>query len=164
VLACVMVQLNAQSPKVPGVEVNHIPASTKTYIGSPSICILPNGDYVATHDHFGPSSTENQQALTAIYKSSDKGKKWKKISEINGQFWSNLFVYQNILYIVGTWKQHGNLIIRRSLDGGISWSAPLNRTTGLLLEGEYHTAPVPIVIHNGRLWRAVENAKSFTTT
>lgn len=163
VLACAMLQLNAQSPKVPGVVVDYIQASTKTYIGSPSICILENGDYVASHDHFGPSSTENQQALTAVLKSSSKGKSWRKISEINGQFWSNLFVHRNILYIMGTWKQYGNLIIRRSLDGGITWSEPTNNTTGLLREGEYHTAPMPMVIHNGRLWRAVENAKSYTT-
>jgi len=163
VLACAMLQLNEQSPKVPVVVVDYIQASTKTYIGSPSICILENGDYVASHDHFGPSSTENQQALTAVLKSSSKGKSWRKISEINGQFWSNLFVHRNILYIMGTWKQYGNLIIRRSLDGGITWSEPTNNTTGLLREGEYHTAPMPMVIHNGRLWRAVENAKSYTT-
>jgi len=64
---------------------------------------------------------------------------------------------------MGTWKHHGNLVIRRSTDGGSSWSEPNSETTGLLREGEYHTAPVPIIIHNGRLWRAIENAKSETT-
>ena len=140
--------------------VHHIPASTKTFIGSPSICILPSGDYIASHDHFGPASTEHEQALTAVYKSTNKGKSWAKISEIHGQFWSDLFVNQNVLYILGTWKHHGNLIIRRSLDGGISWSEPTDSNNGLLLKGEYHTAPMPMVIHNGRIWRAIENAKS----
>jgi hypothetical protein len=155
--------LNAQSDKVPGVIVDHIPASTKTYIGSPSICILPNGDYVASHDHFGPGSTEFQQALTSVFRSSDRGKSWKKISEIHGQFWSNLFVHRDALYILGTWKHHGNLIIRRSDDGGISWTEPADGKSGLIREGEYHTAPMPVVIHEGRLWRAVEYAKSNTT-
>ena len=159
-LATSMFQLKSQPVKVPGVVVDYIPASSKTYIGSPGICILPNGDYVASHDHFGPNSTEFQRALTTVFKSSDKGKSWKKISEINGQFWSNLFVHQGVLYIMGTWKHHGNLIIRRSADEGISWSEPADSTTGLLLEGEYHTAPVPMVIHKGRLCRAIENAKS----
>ena len=92
----------AQSTEVPGVVVNHIPAKTGLYIGSPSICILPNGDYVASHDHFGPQSTEHDRAITEVYKSTNRGKTWEKISEINGQFWSNLFVHQNELYIMGT--------------------------------------------------------------
>lgn len=152
----------AQSQKVPGVVVNHIPAHSKTYIGSPSICILPNGDYVASHDHFGPESTEHERALTAVYKSTNKGRSWEKISEIDGQFWSNLFVHQNNLYIMGTWKHHGNFIIRRSQDGGKTWSKPTDGKNGLLLEGEYHTAPMPVIRHNGRLWRAIENAQSDT--
>ena len=44
--------LNAKPVKVPGVVVNYIPASTKNFIGTPSICVLPNGDYIASHDHF----------------------------------------------------------------------------------------------------------------
>ncbi len=41
----------------------------------------------------------------------------------------------------------------------------VNPPTGimvLLLEGEYHTAPMPVIVHNGRLWRAMENAKADT--
>jgi hypothetical protein len=154
--------LYAQSEIVPGIVVDYIPASKGIYIGSPSICILPNGNYVASHDHFGPNSTEHERALTAIFESTDKGKSWKKISEINGQFWSNLFVHKNKLYIMGTWKHHGNFIIRRSLDGGHTWTEPTDSKNGLLLEGQYHTAPMPVVIHEGRLWRAIENAKSDT--
>ncbi|MEN8229391.1 MAG: sialidase family protein [Bacteroidota bacterium] len=154
------VYVQAQSKKVPGVVVDYISASTKTYIGSPSICILPNGDYIASHDHFGAGSTEHERALTAVFRSTDQGKSWEKISEINGQFWSNLFVHQNALYIMGTWKHYGDFIIRRSTDGGTTWSNPTDSHNGLLLEGEYHTAPMPVMEHNGRLWRAIENAKA----
>jgi hypothetical protein len=162
-LTAMQTMVFAKKEKVPGVVVDYLPASTRTFIGSPSIAILPNGDYVASHDFFGPASTEHQRAVSAIFKSSDKGKSWKKITEINGQFWSNLFVHQNMLYIMGTWKHHGNLIIRRSLDGGYSWSEPLDSIHGLLREGEYHTAPVPMVVYHGRLCRAFEYAKSTTT-
>ncbi|MDB4582476.1 glycoside hydrolase [Draconibacterium sp.] len=141
--------------------IDYIPSSTNTYVGSPSICILPDGDYVASHDYFGPGSDEYEQALTTIFKSSDKGNTWKKIAEIKGQFWSNIFVHNDLLYIMGTWNHNGNFIIRRSLDGGISWSDPFDDKTGLLFEGEYHTAPMPIVVHNGRIWRAIEKCISY---
>jgi hypothetical protein len=157
------IQVSAKSKKVPGVVVNHIPAKSGIYIGSPSICILPNGDYIASHDHFGPESNEHERALTFVFRSTNKGRSWEKISEINGQFWSNLFVHKNVLYIMGPLKHHGNMIIRRSTDGGITWSNANDSENGLLLEGEYHTAPMPVVIHRDRIWRAIENAKSYTT-
>jgi len=155
---------NAQTEKVPGIVVNHIPASTKTYVGSPSICILPNGDYIASHEFFGPASTEWEAALNYIFKSSDRGKTWEKISEINGQFWSNLFVHNGLLYIMGTWNHDGNFIIRRSADGGITWTDPVDSKNGLLLKGEYHTAPMPMTIYQGRIWRAIERVISVDTT
>jgi len=154
---------DAQKLNVPGTIINHLPAAGKTYIGSPSICILPGGNYVASHDCFGPGSSEFSRARTMIFRSSDKGRSWTKISEIDGQFWSGLFTIGDTVYIMGTWKHHGNFIIRRSDDGGITWTEPLDNRSGLLLEGEYHTAPVPVVFHNGRIWRAVENARSITT-
>jgi len=157
ILLGAMLMSCTQSLEVPGVVVDYVPASTRTYPSSPSICILPNGEYVASHDFFGPQSKEWELAVTVIFKSSDRGKSWEKIAEINGQFWSNLFIHNAALYIMGTWNHDGNFIIRRSLDNGISWSDPLDSKTGLLLKGKYHTAPVPVVVHNGRLWRALEH-------
>lgn len=157
--------LNAQEEihHAPGVVINHIPKSTGKYIGSPSICILPNGDYVASHDEFGPKSAEFYSAITHIFTSTDKGLTWEKISTIDGQFWSNLFYHNNALYIMGTNKHHGNFIIRKSTDGGNTWTIPYDKTQGLILEGEYHTAPVPVLIHKGRIWRAVEYATAKST-
>ncbi len=45
------------SGQVPGVVIDHSPARTGQYIGSPSIAILPDGSYVASHDLFGAGST-----------------------------------------------------------------------------------------------------------
>ncbi len=48
-------------------------------------------------------------------------------------------------------------MIRRSSDGGVTWTSPTNSTTGLLRgDGEYHCAPMPVIEHAGRLWRAME--------
>lgn len=157
-------KINAQNEILPpGIIINHIQKSTEKYIGSPSICILPNGDYVTSHDEFGPKSTEFCSAITHIFTSSDKGITWKKNSTIDGQFWSNLFYHNNLLYIMGTNKHHGNFIIRKSTDGGKTWTIPYDKTHGLILEGEYHTAPVPVLIHKGRIWRGVEYATAKST-
>lgn len=153
----------AQSPTPPGVIVSHIPVATGKYIGSPGLCILPDGSYLASHDEFGPKTSEYRSAQTHIFRSTDQGASWKKIAQIDGQFWSNLFVHKGVPYIMGTHKHHGNVIIRRSDDGGYTWTNPYKAETGLILEGEYHTAPMPVLIHNGRIWRAVEYATAPST-
>lgn len=136
----------------PGIVIDHHPASTRQYIGSPSIAILPNGHYVASHDFFGPGSTQSTSAVTRVFRSTDRGDSWTRAAEFNDQFWSNLFVHRRKLYLMGTTYEYGRIVIRRSDDGGRSWSAPSMITS----DTGYHTAPVPIVEHKGRLWRAFE--------
>lgn len=143
---------------VPGVVVTHSPQSSGKYIGSPSIAILPNGHYVASHDFFGPESNEHVSATSRIFVSKNKGRSWKQVAEFQDAFWSKLFVHRGALYFLGTHKHHGNTLLRKSTDGGKTWTQPTDRQNGLLLEGEYHCAPGPILIHNGRLWRAMESA------
>ena len=144
--------------QVPGRIITHSPAASGLYIGSPSLAILPNGTYVASHDFFGPKSNEHQSATSRIFSSQDKGRTWQQIAEIDGQFWSKLFVYQSNLYFLGTHHHHGNMIIRKSTDEGKTWTTPTDENHGLLKAGEYHCAPVPIIEHKGRLWRAMEDA------
>jgi len=155
------VSLTAQQyddSKVPGKVVAYSPASSGKYIGSPSLAILPNGDYVASHDFFGPESNEHVRAASKIYTSKNKGKSWSQIAEIDGAFWSKLFVNQGKLWFLGTDRHHGNTLVRLSEDGGNTWTNPSNATNGLILEGEYHCAPMAILTYNGRIWRAMESA------
>ena len=140
-------------PQVPGTVIHHQPAATGLYIGSPSLCALPDGSYLASHDLFGPKSNEFQFAIGRIYRSADKGKSWQHLTDLNGFFWTNLFVHRGSAYAIGTDKHHGRLIIRRSTDSGKTWSDPT-----VISDGQWHTAPVPVVEHDGRLWRAVEDA------
>jgi hypothetical protein len=138
----------------PGVVIDHSPASSQAYIGSPSLAVWTNGTYVASHDFFGPGTTYSR---SAIFQSSDRGKTWRKLTEIEGQWWSTLFVHSNALYILGTSRENGNAVIRRSRDGGQTWTTPADSAKGLLrADGQYHCAPVPVVFHNGRLWRGIE--------
>ena len=148
---------------VPGIVIHHVAASTRQYVGCPSIAILDDGRYVASHSHFGPGAA-NTDSL--VYASSDRGDTWIRIAELHGQVWSNLFVHGGALYIMGTdhcdrfgGRLNGRMVIRRSADAGRTWTRPEAPHTGLLSDHEgYHTAPVPVLAHAGRLWRAMEYA------
>ncbi|MCL4787738.1 MAG: glycoside hydrolase [Verrucomicrobia bacterium] len=143
----------------PGVVVDSSPKSSGLYIGSPSLTVLPNGDYLASHDFFGPKSDEHECPTVAVFRSSDRGASWKEVTRLRCLFWANLFTHRGAAYIMGTDKQYGRIVIRRSTNEGQTWTEPRDAATGLLTtRAEYHTAPMPVVEHNGRLWRAFEDA------
>jgi hypothetical protein len=59
---------------------------------------------------------------------------------------------------MGTSREGGFTVIRRSTNRGVTWTEPTDAGTGLLLgDGPYHCAPVPVVVHRGRIWRAMED-------
>ncbi|HRU07095.1 MAG TPA: sialidase family protein [Candidatus Brocadiia bacterium] len=143
--------------RVPGVVVSHVPASTGAYVGSPSIAVLPCGDYVATHDIFGPNSGEEASGVTLVFRSRDRGATWRRVGEVQGQFWSSLFYHRGALYLFGTNGLYRDAVIRRSEDEGATWTRAVDAASGLLTSGgRWHCAPTPVVEHAGRLWRAME--------
>jgi hypothetical protein len=72
-------------------------------------------------------------------------------------FWATVFVQNDNLYLLGNHKLYGDIVISKSSDGGSSWTFPKDENTGRLkTDGQYHCAPVPIIVHNGRVWRAME--------
>lgn len=161
----------------PGVVITHAPFWKAKYIGSPSLVILPNGDYVACHDFFGPASQEYKRGTTQVFGSTDRGKTWELRSTVKGAFYSVLFAHKGALYLLGVdhhagadeWKWvfrllktlgmardlDSNIVIRRSEDGGRTWTEPKDEHTGLLMRGRYGFAPTPVIEHEGRLWRAL---------
>ncbi len=149
--------------QVPGVVVDYSPAVSGLFIGSPSLAVLTNGDYLGSHDLFGPQSREFEAPITAIFRSDDRGGTWKPVTRLPGQFWSSVFVHRGVVYLMGTDRHHGRIVIRRSVDGGSTWTTPQDTQSGLLTpNGQYHTAPVPVVEHGGRLWRGFEDAMGGT--
>lgn len=138
--------------------VTHSPATSKIFVGSPGIAVLPNGNYVVKDDEFG-FGIEKTRAVTRLFISSDKGKNWQPLSVVEGAFWTSIFVHKGALYMIGTDKEYGNIVIFCSDDGGKSWTQPKDAQTGILRsDGHFHCAPVPLVEHGGRLWRAFEDA------
>ncbi|MCA9733063.1 MAG: exo-alpha-sialidase [Deferribacteres bacterium] len=145
--------------KVPGVVISHSPASSGRYIGSPSIAVLPNGDYVASHDFFGPEANHKVSPISLVFASSDRGETWKQIAKIEPLFWGKLFVHNSALYMLGTRHEYGDVLIRRSDDGGHTWTTPDSPETGVLKVGPYHCAPCRVVVDNDRIWRSFELAE-----
>ena len=157
-VALTICPLAAGALNVPGVIIDHSPAASGIYIGSPSLAMLSKTDYIASHDEFGPRSSEQTRAVTKVFASRDRGQTWTNIARVHGQFWSTLFTHRGALYLIGTDRHHGHAIIRRSTDGGFTWTSPKDAKSGLLRpQAEFHCAPVPVLEHDSRLWRAFEH-------
>lgn len=124
------------------------------FIGSPTLAILPSGHYVAAHDLFahGGGETEDGLGITKVYRSTDRGVSWSRVSVVRGAFWSTLFVHDGALYLLGSWKQGGHVVIRRSTDEGRTWTTPRDAATGLLSTTPNGGSPNPPAVHDGRLW------------
>jgi len=81
-------------------------------------------------------------------------------------YWGSVFMLRGDLYHFGTSQQYGSIVIRKSTDGGFTWTHTKDRQSGLLFLGgeyhrnpNYHCAPVPVLVHNGRLYRAFEDCR-----
>lgn len=145
--------MNALGSVAGGAVIAHLPFDEARYLGSPSIVHSRDGGYLVSHDFFGIDSSTSESAVYA----SEDGARWEKIADIAPLFWGTLFHQKDALYLIGITEEYGDIVIRRSLDEGRTWTIPHSSTTGLLTsDAGYHTAPVPMLIHAGRLWRAIE--------
>ncbi len=148
-------------------QVKYQPERTRTFLGSPSVLRLPDGALLVTHDYFGkgcPRNHENEESLTSVYRSEDDGNSWVNITHIMNCYWSTLFLHEGSIYILGTSQQYGSIFIRRSDDGGFTWTHPADEKTGILFRGNpfwqppsYHCAPVAVLVHEGRIYKAFED-------
>ena len=142
---------------VPGVVIAHSPASSRLFLGSPGIVVLPNGHYLAKCDLFGAGADDEHSGTTPVFESRDRGRTWTHLTDVRGMYWASVFVHGGAVYLLGVTHEYGQIVIRRSDDGGRHWTMPTDAGAGRLrTDGQFHCAPVPVVEHGGRLWRAFE--------
>lgn len=162
-------------PTLPGTQIAYSPASTVTYLGSPAISILPNGNYLASHDYFGGGSSQNTLGQTFLYSSTNRGTNWSLLGQINqmvsgtadtnGCFWNHFFQLNGALYSMANANGAGGpMVIRRSTNNGVLWTyangAPDN--TGRLFSSQTWGPGQSVVIKSGRVWMEAERTQSST--
>lgn len=140
---------------------------TRTYLGSPSLLRINDGTLLATHDYFGlraPAAPCGAYNLSSIYRSEDHGGTWQWLNHLEGIFWGSLFEHHGHIYLLGTNRRFGNITIRRSSDGGFTWTVPNDTKTGILFPGgqgtqapNFHCSAVPVLHAAGRIWKAYED-------
>lgn len=124
-------------------------------INNVNIIITPDGNYLASCTGAGGVPGP------VMFRSSDKGQTWEKfgtydvsVNRIMNMY--SFFIHDGSLYMMGLGDRHTNLYICRSDDNGMTWTVPSDREHGLLLEGVFHSAQVPVLLSGGRLWRSCE--------
>ena len=142
--------------KVPGTVIAHSPKTSGIFLGSPSICVLPDGTYIASHDLFGRNWQEKHGSSTLIYESKDKGQTWKQIGRADGQEWVPLFYHKGALYLIGAGVPHYGFVVKKSIDGGRTWSVPKDEKTGVIYKGKMQANVNPIAVANGRIYVSAE--------
>lgn len=126
------------------------------YTASPSIALLPDGTYIVTLNHFGHGSQASISGLTFVYKSKDQGTSWNRIATLEDMKRGSLFVHPNgELYLLGYRAAPGDIVIRRSSDGGHSWTSPIDNQTGLLRKGTFGGTPNRGALYGERVWFAI---------
>jgi len=82
------------------------------------------------------------------------------LATVENMYWASIFAHRGAVYLMGTSRNDGQAVISRSDDGGRTWSVPKDKRSGVLLDdAKFHCAPVPVTVHGGRIWRAMEDAE-----
>ncbi|MGC4232156.1 MAG: sialidase family protein [Niabella sp.] len=151
--ANIYAQNSSRYKKVPGVPIVHASKSLGVYVGTPSIAIMANGDYIAAHDIYG--DPVKPKRMVRVYLSTDKGKTWQFQAQVDSIHWAGLFVVRDTVYLLGREGTSYSMAITRSGDRGKTWEhlSILKKKTG---KYTYHGSSTPVVFHNGRIYKGYD--------
>jgi hypothetical protein len=150
---------------------------TNRFIGSPSIAIMEDGTYLASHDIFIKGSPDPYE--TRVFRSTDKGQSWTWVSTLTNLNAATLFTSGRFAYIMGEARKmpltpsgciedahegddndkcEKQNVVRKSLDQGSSWGAVY------VIGGDRDAngTPSPPVIYNDRIWFAASLKGAMT--
>lgn len=138
-----------------GTVICKVPEIRKRCVFDQTITMLPDGSYLAACTGAG------EEPGPVMFISRDKGATWKQHGNYRRDknlvtTYHNLFVHNGSVYFMGAGPGREGLRICRSDDGGLTWTCAKDSHSGLILEGLTHTAPVPVLVSGGRIWRACE--------
>ena len=142
---------------------NRFFGNNRIYTTSPSIVALSNGDYLIAFNLFGGSLSPSAEdsGTTLLFRSTDRGATWAELpsSPMMNMKRGSLFVQGDDVYIYGYRAAPGEVIIRRSSNGGETWT-PATQLTTNTRGGSPHN-PVFWTDESGqeRLWAAIGGSR-----
>ena len=151
------------------IDIKYQPEKGKCFLGAPSLVRLPDGALLVSHYYCGEGAARSRQGkdnLTSIYRSEDEGQTWENIAHISDHWGAMFFVHNDAVYSLGRVHPFGSIVIRRSNDGGYSWTNPTDSRHGFLFQADpngkdpkYH-GESQLTVFNGRVYKSVENKTS----
>lgn len=136
---------------VPWVEIDAPTFGEKLTIGDVSLCEGPEGTLVVAWTR----STKRTPAGVGIARSTDGGRTWEQIAELEGLSGTTLVAQADHLWLLGVQGLGGQgaLVVLRSDDGGRGWSWPLDERSGLLRgQGQYRSLSNAVQVHGKRIY------------
>ncbi|MDR2676305.1 MAG: hypothetical protein LBC18_15945 [Opitutaceae bacterium] len=172
----------AAEPTGAGVQVSHTPSpdivytlgikrvrsGKEIYIADPAIAKLSDGCHVMAHSLFG-GDTDANSPVSKILRSTDNGKTWTLMKQLDGFQRGSLFVHDNVLYLIGALvtgtnskgEATFNVAILKSTDSGATWSTPVDAGNGILVSGNTGTTKTP-QIYNNRVWISLGTDRAYS--
>jgi len=101
----------------------------RVFTTSPSIAVLPDGDYLIAFNLFGPGLVPpaSESGTTLLFRSGDKGVTWTETpsSPLRDMKRGSLFVHDGAVFLLGYQSDSGPPRIMKSMDGGLTWTKPV---------------------------------------